>query len=120
MRITRYRIREGVKWTRNYIKKNESKIYKVAKHICRSDVIIDYKRDVLNNIHLIYEPIENHWADTDNITININTCKNFTQDLLNYTILHESLHGMIIKMNKTNLSEYKEHCIMYELDKELI
>ena len=120
MKITRYQIQQGIKHTQNYINKNKSLIYKVATNICRSNIIIDYKRNVLNNIEFIYDPKGDYWAETDGIKIIINTYNNFTPDVLYFTLLHETMHGMIKRINNHELSELTEHRIMYLINKRLI
>ena len=120
MRLTRYTIQKGVKRTKRFINKNKSLIHKVASNICRSNININYNRKVLDNIELIFDSEENHWAETDNKNIYINTYKDFTPSLLYYTLLHEALHGMFTRTNNHELSEFTEHRIMYAIDKRLI
>ena len=120
MRLTRYTIQKGVKRTRRFINRNKSLINRVASSVCRSNVNINYKRKTLDNIEFIFDPIGNHWAETDSKYIYINIYKKFTPSLLYYTLLHEAIHGMVTRTNNHELSELKEHQIMYAIDNRLI
>jgi hypothetical protein len=126
MRLTRTTIKKTKQQARNYFNhhkslKNKSLIYQVGKFICRSNnIIIDYDRKVLDNIEFFYDSINRHWAETDGKKIYINTYKKLTENLLYYTLLHESFHGMIKRHNNHELSEPLEHRMMYLLDRRLI
>ena len=112
-----------------YIINSISVIFKTASSITRDkdinitrdkDININYCRDSLLNILLVYDPIEDHWVETDGINIWINVCKEYDNDLLYKTLLHEVLHVMIFIKDKSELSEYLEHKMMYVIDKTLI
>ena len=81
---------------------------------------IDYERKLINNIYFIVDNINNHWAETDGKSIYINNIKKYSKTSLYYTILHESIHGMILRKNNNELSEITEHKLMYNLNKKLI
>ena len=100
MRVTRYAIKKTIKKVERYIsiqKKlaKKSKLYRLAKFICRTDIFtIDGSRNFKDKIDFLYDPVGDHWAETDGEYIWINTHKIFTPNLLYYTILHEYLHGL--------------------------
>ena len=100
-----------------------SSIYKSSKFILRSTrFTIDYKKifKCLDTIDFIYDPINKHWAETDSISISINIYKTFTDELLTNTLIHEALHGVIIRNSGHTIPEEKEHNIMYLIDPNLI
>lgn len=123
MKITRYKLTSCIDLVNKKIKKElnkESRLYKIAKKYCRND---NFKFKFFNcdkkHINFIYDT-ENHWAETDCKTIWINVYKNFNYDLLYYTLLHEKLHGLILRDGRHELSEEIEHKIMLEYDSLLI
>ena len=126
MRVTRYAIKKTIKKVEKYIsiqKKlaKKSKLYRLAKFICRTDrFTIDGSRNFKDKIDFLYDPAGDHWAETDGEYIWINTHKIFTPNLLYYTILHEYLHGLIIRKDGNYLSERAEHIMMEYLDRRLI
>ena len=92
-----------------------SNIYKSCKSILRtSNFIINYSKtfECLDNIDFIYDPINNHWAETDGKSILINTYKNYTLELLTNTLIHEAMHYIIYRDSKYEIPEEKEHKIM--------
>ena len=126
MRLTRNVVKVSIKKVNNYLSRErklgkKSNIYRLAKFICRTDnFTIDYSRDFKDKIYFLYDPIGDHWAETDGVSIWLNTYKVFTPKLLYYTILHEYLHGMIIRKDGNYLSEWNEHRLMEYLDRRLI
>jgi len=125
--------------TRNYIKKSRikarkfflqeqkygtsSNIYKSAKFILRNDrFCINYSGALtcLDNIEFIYDPIHKHWAETDGIEISLNTYKTFTPKLLTDTLIHEALHGIILRERRHFIPEDKEHTMMKMINSDLI
>ncbi len=123
MILTRYVINKNKNKVKKYLNKlsNKSKIYLISKKYIRSNKFsINYSKNLNNKILFIYDPIECHWAETDGINIWLNTYKNYNNKLLFYTILHECLHGIILRNNKYYLSEQLEHKIMEDIDKNLI
>lgn len=123
MKITRYKLKLCIDLVNKKIKSelnNNSRLFKIAKKYCRNQKIkFKYFKCNINNINFIYDK-ENHWAETDCKNIWLNTYKNFTFNLLYYTLLHEKLHGIILRDGKYELSESLEHKIMYEYDSLLI
>ena len=99
----------------------ESDVYKAIEKVCRvHNVHVNYDRtSLLNNIELIFDAKEKHWAETDGQKIWLNTWHDYNTDLLYKTLLHEVLHGMILR-NGLELSEYCEHKIMGVLDPTLL
>lgn len=126
MRLTRNVVKMSIKKVNKYLSREKklgkkSNIYRLGKFICRTDnFTIDYSRDFKDKINFLYDPIGDHWAETDGISIWLNTHKVFTHGLLYYTILHEYLHGMIIRKDGNYLSERSEHRLMEYLDQRLI
>lgn len=126
MHLTRNVVNKTIEKVDKYLSREKkqgkkSKIYKLAKFICRNDKFtIDYSRSFKDKIYFLYNPIDNHWAETDGIYIWLNRYKDFTPDLLYYTILHEYLHWLIIRKDGNYLSERSEHKLMEHLDQRLI
>ena len=126
MRLTRNVLKASIKKVNNYLSRQKklgekSKIYRLAKFICRTDnFTIDYSRDFKDKIYFLYDHIGDHWAETDGVSIWLNMYKVFTPKVLYYTILHEYLHGLIIRKDGNYLSERAEHNMMEYLDKRLI
>ena len=101
----------------------KSRIYKISKDILRTDnFIIDYNTSFrcLDNINFIYDQIHRHWAETDGKGIELNTWKTFTDKLLTDTLIHEALHGIVLRDSKHTIPEEKEHRIMELIDPDLI
>lgn len=101
----------------------QSAIYKSSKCILRTnDFSIKYDKAIecLNNIDFIYDPINQHWAETDGISISLNTYKTFTEELLTNTLIHEALHGIIYRNSRHEIYEEKEHKIMNRINPRLI
>tara|TARA_B100000963_G_C22631851_1_gene675342 strand:+ start:2774 stop:3163 length:390 start_codon:yes stop_codon:yes gene_type:complete len=128
MLLTKYRLNHAIKKCKKFYKYNKklgkkSNIYKYSRFVLRNSRFkIDYERafKMLDNIKLIYNQIDKHWAETDGDFIYINTFKNFTNELLINTIIHESLHYIILREGKHYIPEEKEHYIMYLISKYLI
>tara|TARA_Y100000591_G_scaffold333321_1_gene375702 strand:+ start:4034 stop:4426 length:393 start_codon:yes stop_codon:yes gene_type:complete len=130
MILTRFIILKQLKKIKKYLEMQKklgkkSIIFKTAKFYCRSNSIkINYRQKInflnLKNIEFVYDDKYRHWAETDNITIWLNKYKSFTEDLLYYTLLHEYLHGIILRDNRHFISEKKEHDIMKLIDRQLI
>ena len=102
---------------------NNSKIYKSSKSILRTTKFsIDYPQifKILGNIDFIYDDINRHWAETDGISITLNIFKNFTDELLTNTLIHEALHGAILRDLQHMIYEEKEHKIMELINQKLI
>jgi hypothetical protein len=118
--ITRYKIKKARNLAKTFFRKQiklrkKSKIYINCRHVLRSNnFTINYRNSFkcLNNIDFIYDPINKHWAETDGISISINTYKDFTLQDMTYTLIHEAMHGIIYRDSKHELPEEKEHKIM--------
>lgn len=101
----------------------QSQIYKSAKYILRTknfNINYDKAFKILDNIEFIYDPIHKHWAETDGKCIWLNCYKEFTTKLLIDTLIHETLHGIILRDSKHSIPEEKEHRIMELINKDLI
>ena len=124
MRITRTCIRKQVKRVRDFLclqerLKNKGSLYCAARSVCRSQIFINFNRDdLLESVDFFTEG--DHWAETDGSKIWLNRCKSFDNDTLYWTILHETLHGMVKRSNGFEVSEITEHRIMSIIDKSLI
>ena len=86
-----------------------------TKMFVRSRVTIDYSRTL--GVEFIYDK-EGHWAETDGTAIFLNTLRTFDNETLFYTLLHETMHGMITR-GAHELSEQAEHKIMEVVDERL-
>ena len=60
-----------------------------------------------------FEIIEGHWAETDCTKIWLNRCKPFDAETLFTTILHEVLHGIVLKNILHRVPKYKFRYIFY-------
>jgi len=92
-----------------------SDIYKCSRFVLRTNkFVINYNTSFkcLDNIDFIYDHINTHWAETDGLSISINTFKDYTDKLLTNTLIHEAMHNIIILDSNHELSEWKEHRIM--------
>jgi hypothetical protein len=119
MYLTRYKINKFKNKVKLYLKNNKKIIIKKASYICRSNIIANLNIESINNIEFIYNDVDKHWAETDCNKIYLNTYKNFSDNSLFLTLLHETFHGMI-KKNNSEISEYLEHKIIYFINKKLI
>ena len=102
---------------------NRSAIYKSSKSILRTTKFsIDYLQafKILDHIDFIYDDINRHWAETDGISITLNTFKDFSEKLLTDTLVHEALHGVILRDSRHMIYEEKEHRIMVLINPDLI
>jgi len=102
---------------------NESIIYKSCRNVLRTNnFLIDYNNPLkcLDNIEFTYDSINKYWAETDGISIFINTYKNYTLELLTNTLIHEGLHYTIYRNLKHEIPEEKEHKIMELINPQLI
>jgi hypothetical protein len=109
-----------------WLYKNKYNFNPVINKIFRGDMFtldINNYYNILNNIEFIYNDIDCHWAETDGnkMWINIwNDDNRWSQELLNYTVTHECIHGLIKRNGKYYTTEYKEHIIMGHIDTKLI
>jgi hypothetical protein len=69
---------------------------------------------------LFYDDINNHWAETDGYAIFLNTVKEYDEETLYMTLLHEALHGLVLRDFRYYLSEELEHKMMTLIDPSLI
>ena len=74
---------------------------------------------LLSNIQFLYDSVECHWAETDGSYIWLNIYKPWTTDLLFWTLVHECIHG-IITIHGRELTEWKEHKIMRDVDSNIV
>jgi hypothetical protein len=94
-----------------------------TREILRGDsFVIDnaHYRTLLGNITFLYNDTDQHWAETDGETIWLNTFKNWTPELLHYTLIHECIHGLIKRTDGNYLSEPLEHRLMETINTRLI
>ncbi|VVU94920.1 hypothetical protein CPAV1605_645 [seawater metagenome] len=117
-------VEDAKKWFLIEEKKGKnSLIYKSAKsHLRGGNFIIWYDEAnyKLNHVELYHGGVNEHWGETDGITIWLNTCKNWNHELLKNILIHEALHFTIRNQGKYDLSEKKEHNIMFEINPNLI
>ena len=102
---------------------NTSLIIKNTHNIIRNNNFIInhvHYKTLIHKIEFLYNDTESYWAETDGETIWLNTYKNWTFDLLYYTLIHECIHGLIKRKDGNYLSEHKEHLLMKEIDPLLI
>ena len=121
--ISKARYRAKCWFVKECLKKSKTKILRAAKKVCRNHkVILDFKHSlkVLNNIDFIYNDIDRHWAETDGKIILLNTWKEWDDELLMYTLIHEALHGIFLRDGIHYITEKKEHDIMRLIDKKLV
>ena len=124
--ITRHKLNIAVERVNKFLnlqkkKGNKSNLYKISKKYCRlSKINIKYTNCCCKNIYFFYDDVNKHWAETDTKNIWINLYKKFSNNLLYYTILHEKLHGIVLRENKHFLTEHVEHKVMFELNKKLV
>ena len=77
---------------------------------------------LLSQVTLI-EPCDrcDQWAETDGeSTIWLNPDKPFDQYTLYWTLLHEALHGLMLRADGSCLTEYAEHRMMQWLNPQLV
>jgi len=128
MRLTRSKLNFAVSNCKYFYKYNKklgkkSNIYKYSKFVLRNSKFkISYETafKCLENVKLIYNQEDKHWAETDGDYIYINTYKKFTPELLINTLLHETLHYIILRDGKYYIPEEKEHLIMYLICRDFI
>jgi len=121
--LTRTMIKSSQKNTLIWFNTNIRLIIKNAHNIIRNNnFIIDdaHYKILIHKIEFLYNDTESYWAETDGETIWLNTYKNWTPDLLYYTLIHECIHGLIKRKDGSYLSEHKEHKLMEELEPLLI
>ena len=127
MRVTRHNIKKEVKRVNAYFCEQaklgpKSVLFTIAQQTCRGNFTLRYdnRASLLKNVLFLFNNTDCHWAETDGTSIWLNTYKEFTSELLYKTLLHEALHGMIVRKNGSELSEHLEHKIMEDLDPSLI
>ena len=101
----------------------DSIFYKKAKSYLRgNNFFINYENafDRLENIKLEYEDIIQNWAETDGFSITINSYYDWDDETLKKTLIHESLHFIILRDGRHEISENKEHNIMRSLNQGLV
>ena len=104
-------------------KGNNSLVYKSARNHLRGNnfmIWYDEANYKLNHVELYHDEVNQYWGETDGITIWLNSYKNWNHELLKNTLIHEALHFTIRNQGKYDLSEKKEHNIMFEINPNLI
>jgi hypothetical protein len=125
-KFSRNNLRESKIFTIKWFENNKYKFNDVTKSILRTTkftIDINHYYKIVNNIEFIYNDIDCHWAETDGETIWINIWNDtnrWNQSLLNYTVAHECIHGLIKRHGKHYTTEYKEHIIMSLIDPLLV
>ena len=125
-KFTRSNIRKAKIFAIKWLKTNKHKFNNSIKSVLRTPhFTLDYNHylNILNNIKFIYNDIDCHWAETDGITIWLNIWNEnnrWNQEFINYTIVHECLHGFIKRNGIYYTTEYKEHIIMGLIDSLLV
>ena len=125
-KFTRHNIQVAKLFTIKWLKNNNHKFNDIIKSVLRTPhFTLDYNHlvNILNNIDFIYNDIDCHWAETDGKIIWLNSwneTNRWNQDTINYTIVHECLHGLIKRDGIHYTTEYKEHIIMGLIDSLLV
>ena len=123
MRVTRRAIAKAQERVKCYLRYQQtlgvrSDLHRAASDVCRSARIsVNYAQTL--DVDFFYLE-DGHWAETDGTSLSLNTWKQYTEELLYYTILHETLHGIVLRSGKYELSEQLEHKMMLQLDERLI
>jgi hypothetical protein len=117
-KFSRDNLRKSKIFTIKWFQKNKYKFNDIITSVLRTSnftLDLNHYYKIVNNIEFIYNDIDCHWAETDGekIWINIwNDTNRWNQSLLNYTVVHECIHGLIKRNGLHYTSEYKEHIIM--------
>lgn len=92
-----------------------------ARKVVRGRVVARYRRRPLRVRWL--HPSDPHWADTDGESVWLAT-HGFDDETLFFTLLHEELHGVVRRVGtngvETELSEWREHRMMQQIDARLV
>ena len=119
MILTRGKIQNTFLGAREYLFLNKDKIEEIGRYMCRQQPV-KLRLDREFKIELVYDD-DSYWAMTDGETIWLNMYKEYDDDLLFFTLLHEMLHGLVIRgEGNYELSELREHNLMGLLDSRLI
>jgi hypothetical protein len=125
-KFSRDNLRESKIFTIKWLQNNKYKFNDVITSILRtSNFTLDFNHyyKIVNNIEFIYNSVDCHWAETDGETIWINIWNDtnrWNQSLLNYTVVHECIHGLIKRNGIHYTTEYKEHIIMCLIEPLLV
>lgn len=127
MRLTRHAVRAQARRALAFLRRQQAlgaraPLHRAARAACRGRAVELRYADrpaLLRAIHFLFDPVNNHWAETDGASIWLNTCKPYTPELLYKTLLHEALHG-IARRGAHELSEAREHRMMEALDASLV
>ena len=124
--ITRFRLRKAILRSRADVMKDKTQqsIMKcILQTFRQKGGFRIHHEHALRILHIdricFIESTEGHWAETDGDFIWLNRCKSFSDEDMYFTLLHESLHG-IVRHHQKELSEYREHEFMKNLDSRLI
>ena len=130
MRFTRHALNGSVQEARIWFMDQErlgtnSSIYTSAvTHLRSKAFTIDFNQlnRMLhtNHIHLIYDDVNKHWAETDGSSIWLNTWRTWTHSALTLTLIHEAIHNLVLRDGKHTLPEEKEHAMMAKISQSLI
>jgi hypothetical protein len=122
-KLTRSLIINATTQSKTWFDTNMIKLSDLSNYVSRDKypIVMDMTHlSILGRIEFMYDDIHKHWAETDGITIWLNTYKEWTPSLLKYTLIHECIHGLVKRYNGHYLSEYKEHVIMELMDPKLV
>ena len=128
MRLTRPAIMKQCERVRAFLREQEdlgtqSTIWRAAVNVCRSsNICLNFEQceGLLADVQLFYDDINNHWAETDGYAIFLNMVKEYDEETLYMTLLHEALHGLVLRDFRYELSEEVEHRMMRLIDPSLI
>ena len=103
----------------------QARLLKLAKkHVRQRDVVLnlDLPYRLLDSVNITWcnNLVDNHWAETDGVTIELNRIKNWSYKELVVTLIHEALHGYVVTTEGHEIPEEKEHKIMCEFYSGLI
>ena len=129
--LTREKLSKNILKAKNYIIKNKklgkkSKFHMAIQSVIRTSYYIDWNHslNILNPKNIDFFTINNdstHWAETDGVNIWLSPLKEWNDHNLYYTLLHESLHGLVKRsLYNSYISEEHEHLFMLKLDPWLI
>lgn len=119
--LTRHRVRRACATARRYLHARRARIYAAAAAVTRGAALELAERDHALEVAFIYDPVGDHFAETDGTTIWLNVHKDFGDDDLYLTFVHEELHGYVRRAAGGHyLSEETEHRMMQLVDSRLV
>lgn len=122
MRLTRTVVRREHDRAMRYVNAHKQTMLRIARQVTRGADISWRDRGAKLHVEFLYDPIEDHWAETDcDSTMWLNAHKTFTRDLLMLTLAHEEMHGRLVRERGNHpLAEETEHRIMELVDAALV